>query len=64
MIKPVPTACTLLCDNCNREYNFGTRHVFKSPNQATMFAMQHGWRIEDDNHALCPECLILKNQQQ
>ena len=63
MIKPVPTACTLLCDICNREYNYGTRHVFKSPNQATMFAMQHGWKIED-NRALCPECKNIERAQQ
>lgn len=62
MINPVPTACTLSCDNCNREYNYGNRHVFKSSNQATMFAMQHGWKIED-NSALCPECQNIEKKQ-
>lgn len=63
MIKNVPTACTLLCDNCKREYNFGTRHVFRSPSQATMFAIQYGWEI-NDNRALCPECQNLEKAQQ
>lgn len=57
MIKPVLTACTLICDNCNREFNHDKRHVFKTPDQAMLMAEQHGWKVNyKDGHAICPEC--------
>jgi hypothetical protein len=57
MIKPVPTACTLICDNCRREFNHDKRHVFKTQNQAMALAEQRGWDVNFHNgHAICPEC--------
>lgn len=60
MIKPVPTACTLACDNCNQELNIGTRHVFKSPAQALALAQQCGWQVNEEGKALCPSCKNIK----
>ena len=61
MINPVPTACTLTCDNCNIEFNAHTRHVFKTPQQALLFAEKAGWWVNHHDHkALCPQCTIVK----
>ena len=60
MIKNIPTACTLECDNCNRAFNVETRNVFKSQSQALLWAKQRGWAVNYQNgFALCPECKIL-----
>lgn len=60
MINPVLTACTLICDNCNREFNLDKRHVFKTPDQAMIMAEQHGWNVNFQNgNAICPECMVM-----
>ena len=57
MISLVTTACTLKCDNCKREFNDDTRHVFKTPQQAIAYAGLRGWLTDiQTGHAVCPEC--------
>lgn len=60
MINPVPTACTLTCDNCNTEFNAHTRHVFKTPQQASLLAERAGWWVNHLHYkAFCPQCAVI-----
>lgn len=63
MIKQIPTACSLICDNCKREYVHDKRHVFKTQNQSMIYAEQQGWNVDfQSGHAICPKCKNLSQK--